>query len=295
MSKSAFILLRGEPIEIRCSPGCSGSFFKQTASRVLSDLSLLPDQSRFLWGLIISPYMQFSSYVHPHPIPPEKPTSTRRLLNPRAILDEHFFAIANSPGVEIRVEFVGSDWPFAESGSNGQSPNSSSAHALPQNQTATSSPSSQHDKQPASYSKLATARNIREFEPKKASNLSRIAKALGIESMTFETPDDTETLSKAICEHGYANNLGEVLYDWYLGAIASTIEGLCKDTMSQETLKGAMSAKHKVLFKLSPKCDVASGHSTKESLVDGVLVVEVRPQDLCNDIATCGSMIESLL
>eukprot|EP00727_Mastigamoeba_balamuthi_P007621 m51a1_g348 hypothetical protein (290) ;mRNA; f:545174-546167 len=287
-SRSIFVLVRGEPIEVVVQPNISGSRLKQAVAEVLSRLSMLPDSSRSTWGLVVAPFTGLAEYVVKTPIPPDKPNVTRRLVDPRAKLDDTFFIQAAK--ATVTLEMFGS-WPFTPE----QSASGSAASGAPAASASAAAAPAPGGAGTGQYSKLATAKNIREFETKKAENLQRIAKAAGIEgaALVFEIVDP-EGVHTALAQRGYENRTGEALFDWYLGALATNLEKTCADQMTRDTVKAALTQR-KVLFRLNPKCKSEAGKGSWEFFENGALVIEVKPTDLCSNITTCGASLESVL
>eukprot|EP00727_Mastigamoeba_balamuthi_P010413 m51a1_g5995 hypothetical protein (280) ;mRNA; f:291756-293033 len=137
---------------------------------------------------------------------------------------------------------------------------------------------------------LELAKNLKEYEPKRAENLAAIAAALGVGSVEFEA--DIDAVNAAAKDRGYDNRAGEILFDWYLGGLASNLKRMCGDEMVKEAMREAVSAK-KIVFRINsnPK----GGSYTHDFFEGGALVVEVKPGNLACNVGDCGSELEKLL
>jgi len=135
---------------------------------------------------------------------------------------------------------------------------------------------------------VATRKNIKDSESARKTNLDRINAAVGLQ---FELEHDWLALSKVAATRGYADRIGEIIYSWYLDALASNLERLCKDEMSKEAVADAC-GKKTIAFVLAPAGTSGYGKCTFEN---GVLTAAIPPENFCGNTSELGNDIESQL
>eukprot|EP00727_Mastigamoeba_balamuthi_P005078 m51a1_g14569 hypothetical protein (280) ;mRNA; f:1065787-1067002 len=140
------------------------------------------------------------------------------------------------------------------------------------------------------HGNLELAKNLRDYEEKKNENLRTIAGALGVDSVSFEA--DIDKVNAAAKDRGYENRTGEILFDWYLGGLASNLQRMCGDDMTKEAIRDAVSAK-KIIFRINAK--PKGGSYTYDYFENGNLIVEVKPDNLASNVGECGAELEKLL
>jgi hypothetical protein len=137
---------------------------------------------------------------------------------------------------------------------------------------------------------LALARNERDNEEKRVQNLERIAKASKVPQCTLEIVDKDKVL--VVCkDRGYEDRLGEVIYDWYLTALAENVEKLCADDMAQEAFAEKWTT-HKIIFRINEK---HPGSYVNVMFENGNLIIEVKASDMATNVSNTGSELEKLL
>jgi hypothetical protein len=94
---------------------------------------------------------------------------------------------------------------------------------------------------------LTTRKNIKDSEPKLQANLKKITAATGI---TFDTEFDWMVLAPVAEEKGYKDRVGEIVYDWYLGGLASSIESFCKDPIQKESFVESFGSAKRITFEI---------------------------------------------
>lgn len=135
---------------------------------------------------------------------------------------------------------------------------------------------------------VALRKNIRDFESHRVKNLGRINKAVGIE---FDLQPEWTSYIEAATPKRVADDLGQMIYDWYLGGLADNLEKLCKDDMSKEAVAEACGAKL-IKFVIGPKDMKGYGSCT---FPDGVLLVTLPPNNMPANVGDLGKDIESQL
>ena len=141
---------------------------------------------------------------------------------------------------------------------------------------------------------VATRKNIADQEKLRVKNMGRINKAVGFE---FETEIDWVSFAAGAKARGYEDRVGEILYDWYFAALASSLERLCADNMSKEAVQEACEKKV-IAFTLynGPQEDLLNSSCySQTTFEDGVLKVLIPQDRLCSNVSDTGSDIESRL
>jgi len=135
---------------------------------------------------------------------------------------------------------------------------------------------------------LKSAQNVREYEEKSQSHLERIGTALGRGKPSY-TVTDLKQIDAALTKNGYANRVGEVIYEAYVSQIADKLTSLCADDMVKEAI--ADSFKNNLVFKLEPKCE---GYQNCK-FADGNLVMFCKPDNIWTNLSSLGDDIEKQL
>ena len=102
----------------------------------------------------------------------------------------------------------------------------------------------------------------------------------------------------AACEErGYKDRAGEVVYDWYLGALANSITKLCSDNMSKEAFQESCEKKViAFILHTGPQEELLSAYCySQTTFEDGVLKVLIPKERLCSNVGDTGTDMESRL
>jgi hypothetical protein len=123
---------------------------------------------------------------------------------------------------------------------------------------------------------VATRKNIKDQEPARKKNLTRIQKATGVE---FEVDVDWVVIAEACKEKSYEDRAGEVIYNWYLDGLASNIETFVKDPIQKESFVETFGEKKTIGFNLiKEEIDDESPHRYSYVWItnkDGVLEINL--------------------
>jgi len=135
---------------------------------------------------------------------------------------------------------------------------------------------------------LKSVQNIREYEEKGQAHLAAIGTALGRAAPTFIV-EDLKAVDAQLTKNGYANRVGEVLWEAYLSQISSKLTSLCADDMTKEAVGDSF--KNNLVFKLDAKCE---GYQNCK-FADGNLVMFCKPDNIWTNISYLGEDIEKQL
>jgi len=136
---------------------------------------------------------------------------------------------------------------------------------------------------------LKSAQNIREYEEKAQVHLAAIGTAIGRGGPVTFVVDDIKGVDAALTKNGYANRIGEVLWEAYLSQIASKLTSLCGDDMVKEAIGDSF--KNNLVFQTVPKCE---GYQNCK-FADGNLVMFCKPDSIWTNISYLGDDIEKQL
>jgi len=131
---------------------------------------------------------------------------------------------------------------------------------------------------------LATRKNIKDAEPKLQANLKKLTAASGI---TFDVEIEWTALAPIADEKGYKDRVGEIVYDWYLGGLASSVETFCKDPIQKEAFVEAFGSTHRISFVIQEQEEGDSSYvRTKND--NGSLVIVTFPSRFCSNVSYTG-------
>jgi len=152
---------------------------------------------------------------------------------------------------------------------------------------------------PKSLMSLDARKNIAQNQEKLQENLEKINNATGVE---FEVEVDFGILlenwnkaQKGNLQHGTSSQIGEIIYNYYLGGLADHIVRLCKDDLGKEAFVDAVSKKI-INFEVLPELKKGeSSFYSRTKIVDGKLVLQVMGSNFPCNCSDAGSDIEKLL
>ena len=139
---------------------------------------------------------------------------------------------------------------------------------------------------------VATRKNIADNEKTRQKNVTRLTKATGIE---FELEIDWVVMAETAKERGYEDRAGEIIYDWYLSALAGNLESLCKDDMSKEAVQESCEKKV-IAFSVIETDQLLDSYSYVQcTFDDGTLKISIPREKFCSNVGNTGQDIESRL
>ena len=115
---------------------------------------------------------------------------------------------------------------------------------------------------------LAIRKNLKENEKVRDENIARINASTGT---TWDFEPDLENLYKAL-KPKYQEQIGNVIYNSYLGGLATNIENFCKDDMCKEALVEAITGKAVTMV---VNGEVAPSYNPVVKIESGKLVIYV--------------------
>lgn len=140
--------------------------------------------------------------------------------------------------------------------------------------------------EPSSGLPLKSSLNIKENEEKKEENLKKIQDATGL-STDVTVDIDWATIEAFTKKAGYDNRLGDVVYDWIFGGLASNISRMCEEELTKEAIQEAWTTG---VIRLEENKKI-SYHAVE--FTNGDLVIQYN--NLCSNTGSVGSDIESKL
>jgi len=141
---------------------------------------------------------------------------------------------------------------------------------------------------PASGLPLKSAQNIKEHDEKKEENLKKIQESVGL-STEVTLDIDWSAIDAQTTKQGYTNRVGEVVIDWVVGSLASNLERICKEEMTKEAIAETWTTG---VIRMEENKKI-SYHAVE--FVNGDLVVQYKPENLCSNVGEIGRDIESKL
>lgn len=136
---------------------------------------------------------------------------------------------------------------------------------------------------------LSTRKNLRDNEENKKSNLARIEAASGKTGVEFTINNDI-AVAEALEKNGYADRLGEIFYQSYLGQLADVIEKLCATPDNKASLGGSWTS-NKIYFELDEK---TQGYQ-HTSFVNGDIRLACTSSNIWTNLSDLGQDIEGHL
>jgi len=143
-----------------------------------------------------------------------------------------------------------------------------------------------HD--PASNLPLRSALNLKEQDEKKEENLKRLQNAVGL-SNDVTVDIDWVAFDALVTKLGYKDRIGEVIYDWILGALAGNVENICKEELTKEAIAESCTT-GVIRFEENKKI---SYHAVEFN--NGDLIIQYKPENFVSNTGSVGSDIESKL
>jgi hypothetical protein len=141
---------------------------------------------------------------------------------------------------------------------------------------------------PASGLPLRAALNIKEKEEQRDEFLKQIQDAVGLATdVTLDV--DWSALEPTLKKSGYGDRMGEVVYNWILGALAGNIVRITKDEMTKEAVAEAWTTG---VIRLEENKKI-SYHAVE--FVNGDLIIQYKPENIASNVGSIGSDIESKL
>jgi len=141
---------------------------------------------------------------------------------------------------------------------------------------------------PASGLPLKSAKNIKEHEEKKDENLKKIQESVGLSTeVTLDV--DWAAIDALVTKIGYKDRTGEVVIDWVLGSLATNIERICKEEMTKEAIAETWTTG---VIRMEENKKI-SYHAVE--FVNGDLIIQYKPDNLCSNVGDIGRDIESKL
>jgi len=136
---------------------------------------------------------------------------------------------------------------------------------------------------------VATRKNIKDNEPARKKNITKIQKLTGLE---FEVDVDWVNAASAAKERGYEDRVGEIIYSWYLEGLASSVESFVKDSIQKESFIEAFGEKKTIAFNIiTAELDEENPNRYAYSWIEnkgGVLEINIPLSRFCSNTSNTG-------
>lgn len=133
--------------------------------------------------------------------------------------------------------------------------------------------------------------NLRDYEADGKKEMERIKAATGVE---YQLDLDWVEFDKACTAAKNEGYLGQVVYNFYVKALANSLEKICKDDLAKEAFVEA-TPKKVIKFKLMSEAEVGDRRFSRSSFEDGAYVLNIGRENFCANTEIVGNDIESLL
>jgi len=130
---------------------------------------------------------------------------------------------------------------------------------------------------------------MRDNEEKKKANLERIEQASGKSGVEFTIHKDVD-VAETLAKNGYADRIGEIFYESYLGQLADSLTKLCSDADNKAALGGSWTS-NKIYFETDEK---AEGYQ-QTTFVNGDLRMACKSSNIWTNISYLGEDIQGRL
>jgi len=142
---------------------------------------------------------------------------------------------------------------------------------------------------PSSGLPLRAALSIKQKEEARDEFLKKIQDAVGLSTdVTLDV--DWTAIEPILKKQGYGDRLGDVVYEWILGALTNNIVNICKDDMTKEAVAEAWTTG---VIRLEENKKISSYHAVE--FVNGDLIIQYKPEGIASNVGSIGADIESKL
>lgn len=136
---------------------------------------------------------------------------------------------------------------------------------------------------------LPTRKNLRDNEEKKKEHLAKIEAVTGKSGVEFTIKDDIKVADQ-LATNGYADRMGEILYDSYLNQLTEALSKLCASGPAKDALNNSWTT-NKINFELDEK---AEGYQ-QTTFVNGELRIACKSSNIWCNLSYLGNDIEGRL